>query len=561
MKISNLKIGTRLGLGFGILLLLQVASIWMGLKYMADINQALIHVTEGNNVKMASAEQMRGAQMRVTIAATNETLLSDPAEKAEQERLLLAAGADYAVAAEKLHKMIVLEEGKAILARIDAAAVLTRPLTDKARKLALENRTAEASAVLLKEAGPAAALWQASLQDMVRHEERSNLRAETEAGAAYGAARTLMLSIGVAALFLGTLIAYLATRSITVPVLAALKVAQTVASGDLSSRIAATSTDETGELLDALRQMNDSLLRIVGRVRSGTDTIATASSQIASGNLDLSSRTEQQASSLEETASSMEELASTVRQNAENARQADLLAISASDVAVKGGQVVARVVDTMASIHESSRKIVDIIGVIDGIAFQTNILALNAAVEAARAGEQGRGFAVVAAEVRNLAQRSASAAKEIKSLIDDSVGKVALGSALVRSAGETMEEVVSSVKRVTDIMGEISAAGREQELGIGQINQAVIEMDTVTQQNAALVEEASAAAESLQDQARELADVVSVFKLSAASTPKQAVLVRALARQPAPHKAPPAPRATPVKKIANGAPAQDWEEF
>jgi methyl-accepting chemotaxis protein len=259
--------------------------------------------------------------------------------------------------------------------------------------------------------------------------------------------------------------------------------------------------------------MNDSLAKVVGEVRQGTDTMATASSQIASGNQDLSSRTEQQASSLQETAASMEELTSTVKQNADNARQANQLAVSASEVAVRGGSVVSQVVDTMSAINTSSRKIVDIIAVIDGIAFQTNILALNAAVEAARAGEQGRGFAVVASEVRSLAQRSAAAAKEIKGLIDDSVGKVAAGSHQVAEAGQTMEEIVASVKRVTDIMGEIMSASHEQTQGIEQINQAISQMDQVTQQNAALVEEAAAAAGSLQEQAGSLSQVVSVFQL------------------------------------------------
>ncbi|WP_435491655.1 methyl-accepting chemotaxis protein [Variovorax sp. ZT4R33] len=289
-----------------------------------------------------------------------------------------------------------------------------------------------------------------------------------------------------------------------------------IAEGDLSVAIDLRKDDESS-VLHAIRTMRDSLAKVVGEVRQGTDTMATASSQIASGNQDLSSRTEEQASSLEQTAASMEELTATVKQNAENARQANQLAVAASDVAVRGGNVVSQVVGTMGSINASSKKIVDIIGVIDGIAFQTNILALNAAVEAARAGEQGRGFAVVASEVRSLAQRSASAAKEIKALIDDSVGKVGAGSAQVAEAGQTMEEIVASVKRVTDIMGEIMAASQEQTSGIEQINQAITQMDQVTQQNAALVEEAAAAAASLQDQAGSLSQLVGIFQLTPAA--------------------------------------------
>ena len=333
--------------------------------------------------------------------------------------------------------------------------------------------------------------------------------------------RLLALASLAMAVMLAGAVGWWLIRSITMPLGHAVRIAQRIAAGDLTQQIEVTTTNETGQLLRAMKDMNTSLVQIVGEVRSGTDTIATASGQIASGNLDLSSRTEQQASSLEETASSMEELTSTVRQNSDNARQANALSVSASDVAIKGGAVVAEVIGTMGAINESARKIVDIISVIDGIAFQTNILALNAAVEAARAGEQGRGFAVVAAEVRNLAQRSASAAKEIKTLINDSVEKVDAGSRLVDQAGMTMTEVVNSVKRVSDIINDIASASLEQSSGIEQINQAIAQMDEVTQQNAALVEEAAAAAGSLEDQAGKLSHIVSVFRLDAGAPPRR----------------------------------------
>jgi methyl-accepting chemotaxis protein len=353
-------------------------------------------------------------------------------------------------------------------------------------------------------------------------------------------------------------------RSITRPLETAVRIANSVAAGDLTQQIDVESNDETGRLMHALKQMNASLVKIVAEVRSGTDSITTASSEIAAGNLDLSSRTEEQASSLEETASSMEELTSTVKQNADNARQANQLALTASQVAVKGGTVVGQVVATMGSINTSSRKIVDIISVIDGIAFQTNILALNAAVEAARAGEQGRGFAVVASEVRNLAQRSASAAKEIKELIDDSVGKVDEGSKLVGQAGATMNEMVESVKRVTDIMAEIMAASQEQSAGIEQVNQAIAQMDQVTQQNASLVEEAAAAAESMQDQARQLANTVGAFRLHGVN-PQATIRT---AKAPVTVTARPAAQgrsvaaARPQPRLAKAVPkAEEWEQF
>ena len=382
------------------------------------------------------------------------------------------------------------------------------------------------------------------------------------------------LSLGLAVVFGGLLL-----RSIVAPLDEAIEIAHKVASGDLTSNIVVTSTkSSTGKLLQALKEMNDNLIELVTKVRIGTNQITAASSEIAIGNLDLSNRTEEQASSLEETASSMEELTSTVRQNADNARQANQLAVGASEVAMKGGSVVGQVVQTMSSINDSSKKVVEIISVIDGIAFQTNILALNAAVEAARAGEQGRGFAVVATEVRTLAQRSAAAAKEIKELINDSVAKVDEGTKLVDEAGSTMNEIVAAVKRVTDIMSEISAASQEQSSGIEQINQAVTQMDEATQQNAALVEEASAAAESMKEQSNALTQAVSVFKFTgydvkAATAPSarkvhQTNLTKLPNRGPATRKMVTEIKANagsekPVvapRKVAAGG-GEDWEEF
>jgi methyl-accepting chemotaxis protein len=468
----------------------------------------------------------------------------------------------------KLETRLQSGSGKPMFDAVKDARAAYLVALDQVLQFLADGKKEEAANLLLT--GPTAARMGTAIADLIAYESDQMESSRKQADATYRSARNMMSVVGLLALAFGASMAWLIARSITRPLNQAVKIAQTVAAGDLTSRIDANGKDETGQLLRALHEMNGGLQEIVGQVRSGTDTIATASSQISSGNLDLSSRTEQQASSLEETASAVEELTSTVKQNGDNARQANVLALSASDVAVKGGAIVAHVVETMGSINESSRKIVDIIGVIDGIAFQTNILALNAAVEAARAGEQGRGFAVVATEVRNLAQRSASAAREIKALISDSVEKVEIGSKLVNQAGSTMDEIVASVKRVTDIMGEITSASREQEAGIDQIHQAITEMDGVTQQNAALVEEAAAAAASLHEQAETLAQVVRVFKLDgsqagapAAQPARMNAPVATVARASAPQ-----PRKTnPVKLVANKSASDrqaadsDWEEF
>ncbi|MHB1187000.1 MAG: methyl-accepting chemotaxis protein [Thiobacillus sp.] len=507
-----MKIGARMGLGFGLMLVLTLLVAVLGLTHMSKIQGHLDDVAGDHMGKLKLVGSMRDAMQTGAIAVRNLVLLTDEADMAAETQRMLEQRKIYADTSKKLADVATSEVEKSLLAKIVDARAQTEPLLDKAMAFAMGNPIA-ATEVLVGEARPAQSQWLKSLEDMAAFQEKGTAQAVEEADAAYTSALALMLSLSALSLVLGGFIAWWITRSITTPINQAVKVAQTVAAGDLTSRIDVESGDEFGQLQQALKDMNASLVTIVGQVRSGTETISIASREIATGNLDLSSRTEEQASSLEETASSMEELTSTVKQNAENARQANQLVVSTADIAVKGGHVVGQVVDTMASIKESSRKIADIIGVIDGIAFQTNILALNAAVEAARAGEQGRGFAVVASEVRNLAQRSAGAAKEIKALIEDSVGKVDAGGKLVDEAGKTMDEIVSSVKRVTDIMSEIAAASQEQSSGIEQVNQAITQMDDVTQQNAALVEEAAAAAESLQDQAAKLAEAVSVFRL------------------------------------------------
>src|SRR5450830_68319 len=531
MNIANLKIGTRLRFGFGLILFILAGIAALGINAMGKTNDALRHIVDVNVKKMTYTEDMKISTHIVARVIRTVSMLSDESEANIQRMKIDDARKVYNAAFSSLEKMPLSDAGKALLVKIKDYQSAARPLNEKFIEMAKTDKDGAAQ-FLLKEAGPATTKWQDAMQEFTELQREMDRKDEETALEDYHFARTLMLSLTSIALVAGAFIAWFISRSITQPIDKAVKIAQTVAAGDLNSIIEVTSTDETGELLQALKDMNGSLLTIVNQVRAGTETIATASSQIATGNMDLSSRTEQQASSLEETASSMEELTSTVQQNADNARQANSLAKTASEVASKGGDVVSEVVGTMNSISESAKKIVDIISVIDGIAFQTNILALNAAVEAARAGEQGRGFAVVASEVRNLAQRSASAAKEIKTLISDSVEKVEAGSKLVTEAGSTMDEVVDSVRRVTDVISEISAAGQEQSTGIEQINIAITEMDNLTQQNAALVEEAAAAAGSLQDQAKNLAQLVSVFKIHGASS-SSAILNRPTQHNPA----------------------------
>ena len=568
MSLTQFKIGTRLGIGFAVVLGLLVAVLLVGLYSMGQLSARTHDIVADKNVKMAAANTMSDNVRNITLAITSVVVA--PTEALVQAELAKIGEArkKYGAAKETLQKKISTDKETALMAELDAALKSGAPLNNKVIELRNAGQTEEAIAFLTQQAAPSLKIVLGALDSLVAYEAQQAAQAATDAETLSASARAYMIILGSVAVLLGAFVAWIITRSITHPINAAVAVAETVASGDLSSHIVVNSSDETGRLLGALKAMNDSLLGVVAQVRHGTDAISTASSEIAAGNLDLSSRTEEQASSLEETASAMEELTSTVKQNADNARQANQLAKSASEVAVRGGSIVSQVVDTMGTINESSKKIVDIIGVIDGIAFQTNILALNAAVEAARAGEQGRGFAVVATEVRNLAHRSASAAKEIKELIAASVANVDTGSRLVNEAGQTMGDIVDSIVRVTDIMGEITSATHEQTIGIEQINMAIAQMDEVTQQNAALVEEAAAASQSMQEQAGELAHVVGFFKtgnhVASAAKPSP---VRAAPAAPA--IARPAARPAPVRKAVAAAPARrgnaaaesEWEEF
>jgi len=511
--LSNLRIGQRLALGFAIVLGLSILTTTLGiiqLDALADAAQAMLD--EPIKKERLVSDWSKNTNVSVTrtsaiIKSSDSSLVQFFAKGTEETNRTTS---EYM---KQLEPMLTSQAEK------DAykTAMEVRDTYQQSRNKALTLKAAgqiEASdEVLEKVYLPAAEVYQESIRSLLTlqrsrldqlHERIETIRSK---------ARNMVILLGCLGIAFSIVFAVWLTRSIVGPVRQAVDVARRVAAGDLSADPQVESKDEIGQLQEALKHMNGQLQRIVREIREGSDAITTASSEIASGNHDLSARTEQQAGALEETASSMEEMTSTVSQTADNARQASQLAAAASEVAGRGGAVVSQVVDTMSSINESSRKIADIIGVIDGIAFQTNILALNAAVEAARAGEQGRGFAVVAGEVRSLAHRSAAAAKEVKDLITDSVEKVGSGARLVDQAGATMHEIVGSVRRVTDIIGEITAATEEQRSGIGQINDAVSQMDQVTQQNAALVEEAAAAAASMQDQARQLARVVSVFKV------------------------------------------------
>ena len=563
MGISNWKIGVRLAAGLGLALAFMVGIAATGIANLGKLNDGTRDIATDKVPKVIAAYEAIGGVNDIARAMRNAMLSTDPEtvkkelKRVEEKKIEIDGNLD------KLAKLIsddVDAESKAKLKAVQEARERYLVVQSTFLKTSADDGKREESVkYLLSAVRKEQSAYLASLAELVKYQSEAVNEASSVADKAYASSRTLMMVLTAAAAALAAWVAWWVTRSITRPLNRAVGVAEAVAGGDLTQRIEVTSRDETGQLLLALANMNDSLARTVGKVRSGSDTITTASNEIASGNLDLSSRTEQQASSLEETASSMEELTSTVQQNAENARQATQLVVTASDFATRGGAVVGQVVSTMGAIKESSNKIVDIIGVIDGIAFQTNILALNAAVEAARAGEQGRGFAVVASEVRNLAQRSAAAAREIKELIGHSVDTVDEGARLVDQAGETMDGIVKAVQQVSDIMQQISAASQEQSSGIAQVNQAIVSIDDVTQQNAALVEEAAAAAQSMRDQAEMLSEAVSVFRLADHQADPQRLAVRAVvkaATRPAPARAPAAPR---LVKPANAD--KEWEEF
>jgi len=555
---KNLKIGTRLALGFGLVLVSMALMTAIGLWRMEAVAQA----THAMMQQPLAKERMISDWYRLIHTSVRRTTAISKSTDASLGPFFAEDAASSSQEVKELQQKVAAladtPQEQAVLDSMEPTRKAYISSRDEIVKLKKDGQLDAADQVLQQKFIPAGNAYVSELKQLQDLQRASIDQRAEEIDGIYATSRNALVSVGVLVFALGALAAWWLTVGITRPLGHAVRIARTVADSDLSSDIEVLSSDETGQLLQALKDMNDSLAGVVGRVRSGTDLIATASNEIASGNMDLSSRTEQQASSLEETASSMEELTATVRQNADNARQANELAGAASSVAQRGGAVVAQVVDTMDAINASARKIVDIIAVIDGIAFQTNILALNAAVEAARAGEQGRGFAVVASEVRNLAQRSAAAAKEIKVLIGDSVDQVDAGSKLVAQAGSTMTEVVASVQRVTDIMGDISSASAEQSDGIEQVNHAVAEMDQVTQQNAALVEEAAAAAASLQDQAAALADVVRIFKLGKGQQAVPARIASREAAKVAPIRIAAVKRPPAARQLAD---AEQWETF
>ena len=529
MPLQHISIGKRLGLAFAVLTLFIATMLAVGIWRL----QAVAQSTADMMARPLSKERVISDWYRTVYSNVNRHALVARSSDAELARQFVADNVEASKASSRqqaeLQKLISTPEEQALFDQVSVLRTRFVQARDTIYQAKAEGRADEAERLLRSDFQPAADAYLQTLQALLDHQRQRISEAAAGVQAEFERGRMQLAGLGGLAVLIAVALAVAITRSITSPLARAVHAVETVAAGDLTHRVHSDAQDETGQLLRALDGMGDQLRNVVGQVRQGADGVASASSQIASGNLDLSSRTEEQASALQQTAASMEQMTSTVRQNADNARTANQLAVSASELASRGGQVVDQVVGTMGDIHEASRKIVDIIGVIDAIAFQTNILALNAAVEAARAGEQGRGFAVVASEVRTLAQRSADAAKQIKDLITASVERVDAGNTLVEEAGVVMRDVVAGVRRVTDIVGEISAASQEQAQGLEQVQHAITQMDAVTQQNAALVEEAAAATRALEAQSVQLVPAMVHFQVGQerAVTATPALLTRA----------------------------------
>ena len=578
---NNLKLGHRLALGFGLVMSLMAALTLAAYVGLSDTNDDLHSIADNTVPSLQVAADLKSTSLNLRRFEYNHLVSEDPSRLLVLEADIAKQQADLLQTFKAYEPLISGDEDRALWQEAQADAL--RYVSQWGAIQALSGQIGGAGKSVAEErlTGPSREYFeqlQAKLDKLWAFNVNHADQVKKESAVSYRQVLLAVLVLAAAAMAFGLLAAVLITRSIVRPITDAVGIADHIASGDLTQKIVVSGRDETSQLLTAMQKMQQALSTLVSSVRQGAEGVATASAQIAQGNQDLSSRTEQQASALEQTSASMEEMGSTAQQNADNARAASQLAASASSVAVQGGEVVGQVVSTMREIQHSSQKISDIIGVIDGIAFQTNILALNAAVEAARAGEQGRGFAVVAGEVRTLAQRSAEAAKEIKQLINASVERVEQGTTLVDRAGSTMQEVVQSIQRVTDIVGEISSASQEQNAGVNQVAEAVTSMDQTTQQNAALVEESASAAASLQQQADQLLKSVSVFRVNGgasmpvhkpASVPKAAAPARAPAHQPTPpsparalRPAPANPPAPIPKTPTTGAGASDdWESF